>query len=365
MKRAASFTVLLLMLLPAAHAQSAVYADTAPQQAADFFYGRIQEGRTIAVFDLRSEDPKDGENFAEKLRGILSNEGRLVCIERGAMLELVRNEQALSLTMNIDENAEIRIGHELGVQVILSGTLLRNGSGYLVTINAIDTGTMARLGQYEGRIQIPFPEKLKSYYRENGILFAGIRAGLGLGFYTPGADALPALFSGGKTEINTTKTTFDFALQVSLALLKFFAIQTEVMMVPDGFTVEYTPPMRDRETMRKIKYTSLLIPVLGKFMFKPEIGNFTLLLQGYGGIYFTVPITQMDADGSAGSFSQNFTVPLGFMGGGGAGIKLGPGFVFLDARYMVDSAGTEAAGQGRINKRRRLSFSAGYEIKLF
>jgi hypothetical protein len=100
-------------------------------------------------------------------------------------------------------------------------------------------------------------------------------------------------------------------------------------------------------------------------MFKPEIGTMTLLLQGYGGIYFTVPLTAMDASGSAGSFSESFSVPLGFAGGGGAGIKLGPGFVFLDARYMVDSADTEASGIGKINKRQRMSFSAGYEVKLF
>jgi hypothetical protein len=152
---------------------------------------------------------------------------------------------------------------------------------------------------------------------------------------------------------------------VSVAPLKFFAIQTEAMLVSDGFTIEYTPPMRDRETVRKVKYTSLLIPVLGKFMFKPEIGNLTLLFQGYGGVYFTAPLTPMEAEGSARAFSGRFSVPAGFTGGGGAGVKLGPGFVFLDARYMADSAATEVSGQGKINRRQRLSFSAGYEMKLF
>jgi hypothetical protein len=257
------------------------------------------------------------------------------------------------------------MGHELGAQVILSGTLLKNNGDYLITINAIDTETAARLGQYEGRIRTPFTETLKNYYRENGLFFAGLRAGLGVGTYTPGADALSGSYSAGKTEIGTTKIAFDFALQVSAAPVKFFAIQAEAILVSDSFKITYTPPMGSRETVREVQYMSLLTPILGKFMFKPEIGNITLLLQGYGGIYFTIPLTPLEAGGSAGSFSGRFSVPVGFTGGGGAGIKLGPGFLFLDARYLGDSADTDVSGQGKIHKRQRLSFSAGYEIKLF
>jgi hypothetical protein len=339
--------------------------DAAVRQAADFFYGKIPEGRKIAVFDLKSDNQKDGETFAEKLRGSFSNEGRLVCIERGEMLRLIHGEQAYSTTMRVDEKAEILMGHELGAQVILSGTLSGNGGGYLITINAIDTETAARLGQYEGRIRMPFTETLKNYYHENGLFFAGLRAGLGVGTYTPGADALPVSYRTGKTEISTTKIAFDLALQVSVAPIKFFAIQAEAMLVSDSFKITYTPPMGSRETVREVQYMSLLTPVLGKFIFKPEIGVLTFLIQGYGGIYFTIPLTPMEAGGGAGSFSGRFSVPVGFTGGGGVGIKLGPGFLLLDARYLGDSADTEVSGQGKIHKRQRLSFSAGYEIRLF
>jgi hypothetical protein len=365
MKRSVLLAAVCLILAGRLSAQQGAGTEAALRQAADFFYGRIPEGRKIAVFDLKSGDPQDGEAFAEKLRGIFSNEGRLICVERGQMLSLIHGEQDYSAAMRVDENEEIRLGHELGAQVILSGTLVKTDYGFLVTINGIDTETAARLGQYEGRIRISFPEKAKAYYRENGFLFVGLRAGLGLGTYTPGAEALPPSYSGGKTGIGTTKTAFDFALQVSAAPVKFFAIQAEVMLLSDGFKVGYTPPMRDTETVREVKYLSLAVPVLGKFMFKPEIGNLTLLLQGYGGVYFTIPLTPLEASGSAGSFSGRFTVPLGFTGGGGAGIKAGPGFLFLDARYMADSGDTKVSGQGGINKRRRLSVTAGYEIKLF
>jgi hypothetical protein len=303
--------------------------------------------------------------MAEKLRGILSNDGRLRCIERGLMLDLIHNEQAYSMTMQVDKEAEIKIGHELGAEVILSGVLAKQDYGYRITINAIDTTTGTRLGQYEGRIRIGFSERMKNYYSENGLVFIGLRAGLGLGIYTPGANALPGSYSGGTTEIADPKTAADLALQVSVAPAKFFALQVEAMLVQDGFSLAYTPPMKSRETVRKIEYLSLATPVLAKFMFRPKIGNLDLLLQGYGGIYFTVPLTPMEASGAAGSFSERFTVPLGFAGGAGAGIKAGPGYVFLDVRYMADSADTEISGLGRIDKRQRLSFTAGYEIKVF
>jgi hypothetical protein len=353
---------LLFALVSAAYGQD---ADTALRQAAEFFYEKIPEGRKVAVFDFNGGSPAEGEAFAEKLRGIFSNDGRLVCIERGPMLALIHEEQAYSDSGRVDEKAEIRVGHELGAQVIFSGGLVTESGGYRVTINAIDTETAARLGQYEGRIRIALTQRIGAYYRENGLFFIGLRAGLGAGMYTPGADILPGSYSGGKIEIPTTKLSPDFALQASIAPVRFFAVQAEAMLVMDGFTVAYTPPMRDREAVREITYLSLVTPVLGKFMFKPKLGNLTLLLQGYGGIYFTIPLTAMDAGGSAGTFSEPFQVPRGFTGGGGAGIKLGPGFVFLDLRYMADSGDTELTGTGKIHKRQRLSFSAGYEIKVF
>ena len=302
LKRTLFCAVLCVAAISVAYGQT-VDGDAALQQAARFFYEKIQPpGRTVAVFDFTGGDPGDGEDMAEKLRGIFSNDGRLRCIERGTMLDLIHGEQAYSMTGQVDPDAEIRIGHELGAGVILSGALVRQEYGYRITINAIDTNTAARLGQYEGRIRIGFAERMKAWYGENGLVFIGLRSGVGLGIYTPGANALPDSYSGGTTEIVAAKTAVDLALQVSVAPAKFFALQTEAMLVQDGFSLAHTPPMRSRETVRKVEYLSLVTPVLAKFMFKPKIGNFDLLLQGYGGVCFTIPLTPMEASGAAGSF---------------------------------------------------------------
>jgi TolB-like protein len=366
-------------------------------------YADDGKGIRLAVVQLQvsgQELTEDELWYPEFIQGTLTNNfarfSAMEIVDR-MHLEKVLAEQDLSELDNFSKDEYSRVGSLVNAQYILTGTLIKiNGEKFRLQLAMIDTETGIRFKSYdqecskaeientralrlavedllsqmgvdvrESGIQMSFAEQLKAYYRENGLFFIGLRAGLGMGSYTPGADLLPAGYSGGKTAINTTRIAFDFALQVSIAPVKFFALQTEAMLVSDGYKVEYTPPMRDREAVMEVSYTSLLTPLIGKFMFKPELGNLTLLLQGYGGIYFTIPLTPLDASGSAASFSKSFTVPLGFLGGGGVGVKLGPGFVFLDARYLIDSGDTEAAGRGKLNKRQRLSFSAGYEIKLF
>ncbi|GAB6391119.1 MAG: hypothetical protein MdMp014T_0492 [Treponematales bacterium] len=365
MKHGFWLTVHIALAVCALPAQTVLTLDAASRNTADFFYEKIPAGWKVAVFDLAGDNPEGGALIAERLSGIFMNERRLRYVERGEMLKLVHQEQEYSVSGNVDERAEIRIGHELGAQAILSGSLTKTDYGYALVIRAVATESGEGLGQFECGVRVSFADRMKDYYAEHGLFFAGLRAGLGLGMYTPGADALPASYSGGTIETVGMTPGFDFALYAAVAPLSFLALQAEAMLVQDRFTVSYTPPMRDRETVREAAYTSLLTPIVIRLMFKPKIGSLVLLLQGYGGIYFTIPLAPMEASGSAGAFSKPFTAPLGFTGGGSVGVKAGPGFVLLDARYMADSGDTEAESIGKVNKRQRLSFSLGYELRVF
>jgi hypothetical protein len=58
-------------------------------------------------------------------------------------------------------------------------------------------------------------------------------------------------------------------------------------------------------------------------------------------------------------------VPLGFTIGGNAGIPLGEGILFADARYSIDFGNTnikDNSGILELYTRGFLSFSLGYEI---
>jgi hypothetical protein len=64
------------------------------------------------------------------------------------------------------------------------------------------------------------------------------------------------------------------------------------------------------------------IPLLVKLSFKPE--KFTL--GAYTGVYYIVPLGGAEA----------YSVPLGISAGADAGIRLGPGILFLDLNFSAD-----------------------------
>jgi hypothetical protein len=59
-----------------------------------------------------------------------------------------------------------------------------------------------------------------------------------------------------------------------------------------------------------------------------------------------------------------YSVPLGLIIGGTAGIRLGPGTLFTDIRYGIDLGNTSVASYGimDIYKRNFVSFTLGYEV---
>jgi hypothetical protein len=114
--------------------------------------------------------------------------------------------------------------------------------------------------------------------------------------------------------------------------------------------------------MMTVSYTSLMVPILAKYVFKP--GRFKL--QGYAGLYGVVPLGEMEVAIPGGGYSAQYAVPFGFIVGGGAGIKLGPGVLFGDLRFAGDFGNTVANHNGNrdIARRSKLSYSLGYEIGL-
>jgi hypothetical protein len=108
---------------------------------------------------------------------------------------------------------------------------------------------------------------------------------------------------------------------------------------------------------------SLLIPFFAKVTWRPGI----FAVNGLAGIYFTLPLSQMEWSDSFYGTSQSghITSSMGFAAGGSLGVKLGPGILFADVRYMRDFGNTKIEGENftmDIYNRSLLSFGIGYEI---
>ncbi|MDR0635805.1 MAG: hypothetical protein LBF87_01845, partial [Treponema sp.] len=82
----------------------------------------------------------------------------------------------------------------------------------------------------------------------------------------------------------------------------------------------------------------------------------------FGGGYFSLPLGKLKV-GDDGSFDAS--IPLGVVGGVNLGFKIGPGALFLDARYAMELGKTSISdGKGNlaIYSRAMASFTLGYEI---
>jgi hypothetical protein len=87
-------------------------------------------------------------------------------------------------------------------------------------------------------------------------------------------------------------------------------------------------------------------------------------------VYFPVQLGESKYTDRALNIEEHGTItaPMGFAAGGSAGVKFGPGVLFLDARFMMDfdvTHFTSTSQDADIYKRSVVSLGIGYEIGLF
>jgi hypothetical protein len=219
-------------------------------------------------------------------------------------------------------------------------------------------------------------------------LKVGLRGGPSLRLYNP------------MTSTYTNSVSFDAGLQVTGQILPFLGIQAEML-----FTTDSAPFLGIKdEQLTALEYAtsanSLLIPLVVKGTFRYK----RFLLAPFAGLYFTIPLNKMieteknavslDAEGNSttkpveAEREWKYTVPLGFTGGIAFGVRLGPGTLFLDTRYMIDFGDTQINRPGQVKnadgtdavntdgtpklesgfavyRRSGVSFTLGYEFNIF
>jgi hypothetical protein len=186
-------------------------------------------------------------------------------------------------------------------------------------------------------------------------LYIGARAGLSLGNYTNGGGLADKAVYPSQT-INGIPA-FDASLFASVPVWSLFAVQAEALITGDSFEL-----FSGKTSLRTVSYNSLMVPLLAKLVYRPSI----FMLQGFAGAYLSLPLGQMEVKHPNGSYSANFSLLSGFMAGGGAGIKLGPGTLMADRRYAADFDNITAVYNGKMNvsRRNKVFFALGYEFGL-
>jgi hypothetical protein len=260
-------------------------------------------------------------------------------------IEALLKETGIGLTGYVDDATAQRIGHFVGADTVVYGSLTAISNNYRMSIRAAVTET--------AEIKLAKSYDLRLGGTNENYLYFGGRAGLSLGFYGNGgglADATVYPFQN-----ISGIPAFDGSLFLSVSVLKFLEIQTEAMITNDSFELNSS-----NTWLFTVSYNSLMIPLLAKFVYRPSI----YMVQGYAGAYLSVPLGQMEVKHRNGTYTADFSLLGGLMAGGGFGIKLGPGTVFADIRYAGDLGNitSDYNGAKEISRRNKAYFSLGYEF---
>ncbi|MDR1575018.1 MAG: PorT family protein [Treponema sp.] len=158
-------------------------------------------------------------------------------------------------------------------------------------------------------------------------------------------------------------------VQAAFQFLPFLAVQAEVL-----FTNDYAPysavdavvnTATNTGTMKAdpdpfISY-SLMFPLALRYTYRQG----KLFAGALAGLYFSVPLGDMQNKTLGGKFGYSMNLPLGYTLGINVGTKLGPGSLFLDLRWAADIGKTQKNSGEDIYKRSMVTIAIGYELGFF
>jgi hypothetical protein len=180
-------------------------------------------------------------------------------------------------------------------------------------------------------------------------LYLGLRGGGSWRFYAEGDKSF---FAGAG--LLDQAPGWEGAFQASVRLLPFLALQGEAIFTQDRLSAG---------GLRMSSY-SMMFPLLMRFIIRKN----NVILSPLGGVYYILPVGDMEFSASGVSVFSPWTcpLPLGYTLGFSAGVQLGPGSLFLDLRYSGDLSAAEidSAGGSKLYTRNRASFTLGYEFGL-
>jgi TolB-like protein len=305
----------------------------------------------------------------EELSGFLVKDGGLNVAARQE-LELLQREMDFQFSGEVSDETQQAIGHKLGAQTVISGSLIPVGNTYLVRIKAINVESAVTqasesytIQRDERLIALLDPSAGNSASSKTWSDFRldiGARIGVSPRFYTL-SDNINGSASNGASFEGTAQLIATF---LSFNLLGFpvdLAAQMELMFTHD--TVDYSAQDQRVEYSGSFSYPSLRIPLLAGLL--AGFDEFSLAV--FTGPYFTIPLGKMSytIDGQSTTFSCS--VPMGWTVGTQGWMSLGPGSVVVDIRYGGDFGRTSIdGGPGTLPvfSRGMLSFSAGYKFRL-
>jgi hypothetical protein len=301
--------------------------------------------------------------IGEEISAHIVNGGVFTLVERRD-LDSVQEEILLQLSGEVSDETAAGIGKVVGAEIVLMISVKPFNKLYRFTLRAV--AVESRTNQGIRNVQVKIDETMSVLTgREAGEAWkkkrfsVGLRSGASLHFYDSGN-----VYQGASSDPGAS---VDFAAQFGIQLHKYVALQIETIVTADPMNLSFTENITDaagvlmytREATRSFNSRSLLVPLVAKGTFKPDI--FSLAV--FGGAYLGIPLGKMEYTADGVTQKTSFDLAAGIVFGGSSGIHLGQGEMFLDVRYMRDLNETGVKISGADLKpytRSMVLFSLGY-----
>jgi TolB-like protein len=371
------------LITPAVWGQNITTLDDAIKNSMTYFQGKIPLNSKVLVLNFSSESTALSDYVIDELTTCIVNGGMFTVVDR-SNLDLLQKELKFQLSGEVSDETAVSVGKKLGAQSIVLGSIKPLGDIYRLQVRAIEVQTAKIQGMINFNVmQDPILAALagktfsgsqsrwltnKMFGDElwkNKRFYVGLRPGFSVHFFN--IDDTPYRNGTANTGI-----AFDGAAQFSIQMHPLFAFQLEAIVTADSALLSKTENAMDESGNILYHYVSnysydsrsIIIPVLARLTFRPDIFSLSLL----AGMYFSTPLGQIEySDGGNSGNKQNGTVApnLGWVAGANAGMKLGPGTIFIDIRYVSDIKKVKVQSAGGANEIFKLgiaAFGIGYEI---
>jgi hypothetical protein len=334
---------------------------------------RLEEGKIIVIFS-RADTGAAITYIRDRFTALVNAPHKLREADR-TNSDLINMEKDFQLSGAVQEAKSVT--QSKPTDYIITCALTTAGTRCWIQIEAIDYETRIKEVSFQrdvlwdstvnslldrsGGAQLWWERNVGDETWKSNPLMLGADLAISFPSFEDAGGLLPSYTNKGYTGAGS----FEGSIHIAYSIWDFLAIQAGLVFAADSFEVFN---QNTGHYLTTLSYSSLQIPITIRFNYRPAF----FMIDAYAGIYFGIPTGQMRmSDNSTRNYSAKFKLPLGLALGGGGGVKIGPGLIYLDLRYMADLGPVTAAHNGlessvdtEIGTRQKLTISLGYEISL-
>ena len=134
-----------------------VSLDQAVQSSAKTIESRLQQGSKVAVLVFTSSAQVFSDYIIDELATAISASNKIQVIDR-QHTDAIRKELNIQMSGDVSDNEVRRVGHQLGAQFVITGSLVDIGNAYRFRVAAINVESAVREGSSSINININDPQ---------------------------------------------------------------------------------------------------------------------------------------------------------------------------------------------------------------